>query len=689
MITELPYIPLLTTFTHEDRAAKGLRKRVPGAEPEPTIHYSAVEVVRDNRLVLLSGPSGSGKTTFAKHLCADIERDGKVGPTAVVRNEDGLMRDEEWGDAALQVRYCSAQDNFGMMEIGGELWNSWSSFLAGEGEYRPVLFVIDAVECAGRDNLATIVQVVKETSHLRLLLLSCSEAARHNPLAVDVPRFEIMQLMEVQRRRVVSALTGTDCENVTIGIGEAAKRPVLFTLALQTESRGDDAEMLVDAWLGCAGEAAAWLPKTAFDNYAGATTKVVEQKRVQGQNSLSPICESKLIQQLLAARYLIEQPLDTTITCFNSSPTAWEPIVRSILHRLTTSKNTLQLEKIMSAILAAEDTTHVGALLAASFMRENSLCRDIVKSQLLAVLEGDAFCARRAEAGRMLSHLGDPRDLQALVNIPGGTVTMGSASNTNSLPIHQITIPAFKMGVFPVVNQDYAEFVSASNRPWNIPTMCWDQRFNIPATDVTWHDAVCYCEWLTSEWRKEGKIRFDEVVRLPTEPEWEYAARGMQDTVDDGGGRIFPWGVEWPDMTMQAKDDVERQKQERSQGTKNVSIGREEANYEVTMLNGPVSVGVFPRNVSPFGVYDMAGNVWEWCSTAWGTDMTEPSFRYPWSATDGREAMNLEKGMRRVLRGGCFSSERHKTAATYRGSVEQESHWRGNGFRIVVAPARQ
>ena len=80
----------------------------------------------------------------------------------------------------------------------------------------------------------------------------------------------------------------------------------------------------------------------------------------------------------------------------------------------------------------------------------------------------------------------------------------------------------------------------------------------------------------------------------------------------------------------------------------------------------------------------MVGQVWEWCTTLWGADMTTPSFRFPW-VDDGRESLDAAPEIRRVLRGGCFSSGRVKANGIYRGSLEPSGFWRGNGFRIVVS----
>jgi iron(II)-dependent oxidoreductase len=144
-------------------------------------------------------------------------------------------------------------------------------------------------------------------------------------------------------------------------------------------------------------------------------------------------------------------------------------------------------------------------------------------------------------------------------------------------------------------------------------------------------------------------------VRLPTEPEWERAARG--DQADARAEIIYPWQGSWdPDA----------------------------ANSEETGLNTTCAVGLFPKGRSPYGCYDMAGQVWEWTTTLWGDDMAVPQFKYPY-ADDGRENSAAGPGIRRVLRGGCFSSTRAKACCTYRGSLEPNGFWRGNGFRIAVS----
>lgn len=232
---------------------------------------------------------------------------------------------------------------------------------------------------------------------------------------------------------------------------------------------------------------------------------------------------------------------------------------------------------------------------------------------------------------------------------------MGSSTHPNSTPPHAVEVADFRIGLYPVTNARYRAFVEATGRPWASIDGLQADRANAPAVDLTWHDATAFCAWITGVWRAEGRIHRDEVARLPTEPEWERAARG--DQPDAGDAIVYPWQGGW---------------------------GPDFANSEATGFNDTCTVGLFPAGRSPYGCYDMAGQVWEWATTLWGDDMATPSFAYPY-ANDGREAETADPSVRRVLRGGCFSSGATKACCTYRGSLEPNGRWRGNGFRIVVS----
>jgi formylglycine-generating enzyme required for sulfatase activity len=155
-----------------------------------------------------------------------------------------------------------------------------------------------------------------------------------------------------------------------------------------------------------------------------------------------------------------------------------------------------------------------------------------------------------------------------MVIIPAGEFSMGSDSHEqDERPAHTVNLPAFAIDRFEVTNDQYLEFITATGQK---PPAHWTNgqipadKGNHPVVFVTWDDAKAYCEWA-------GK-------RLPTEAEWEKAARGTD-------GRDYPWGNEWDPKKANTKDSG---------------------------IRGTTAVGSFPAGASPYGVMDMAGNVWEW-----------------------------------------------------------------------------
>ncbi len=160
-----------------------------------------------------------------------------------------------------------------------------------------------------------------------------------------------------------------------------------------------------------------------------------------------------------------------------------------------------------------------------------------------------------------------------MIEIPAGPFIMGSdEGDPEDGPAHSVDLPAYEIDKFEVTNADFEKFVEATGyvtyaeeqeyRSWRDE---WSEgEDNHPVVMITWNDASAYCEWLDK--------------RLPSEAEWEKAARG-----DDG--RIFPWGDEWdPDK----------------------------ANVKERGLRGTAAVGSFGVGASPYGVEDVVGNVWEW-----------------------------------------------------------------------------
>jgi formylglycine-generating enzyme required for sulfatase activity len=258
----------------------------------------------------------------------------------------------------------------------------------------------------------------------------------------------------------------------------------------------------------------------------------------------------------------------------------------------------------------------------------------------------------RALAGEALSVFGDGRDLDELVAVPAGPFAMGDDEDEYARPLHEVMLPAFKIGRYPVTNAQYRRFVEISGREWRSDEIGRSERSNCPAARMTWHDAMAFCEWLTDEWRWQSKIAANEIVRLPTGAEWEKAARGTD-------GRSFPWGSNWD---------------------------KDKCNTSESGLGKTSTVGIYPTGASPYGCLDMAGNVWEWTSSLWGKDLMEPDFKYPYRPDDGRENLKAGDEVLRVLRGGSWDLDQGLARCAYRIRINPTYRNDSIGFRVVVSP---
>ena len=232
-------------------------------------------------------------------------------------------------------------------------------------------------------------------------------------------------------------------------------------------------------------------------------------------------------------------------------------------------------------------------------------------------------------------------------------------------PQHEVHLPRFYIARYPVTMAQFQEFVKASG-PQSEDEGSLQRLSNHPVAYVTWYDALAYCEWLTErlrEWegtpeplatllRQEGWR-----VTLPSEAEWEKAARGP--STGSGDGRIYPWG-----------DDFDPDK----------------ANTAETGIDGTSAVGCFPQGESPYHVLDMAGNVWERTRSLWGKDWKKPEFRYPYNPVDGRENLSAPNDVLRVLRGCAFWGGQRFARCAYRFKPYPELRYWSIGFRVVVLP---
>lgn len=217
-------------------------------------------------------------------------------------------------------------------------------------------------------------------------------------------------------------------------------------------------------------------------------------------------------------------------------------------------------------------------------------------------------------------------------------------------PVHPVTLRhGFYMAVHPVTNAQYAEFLADTNA--REPAFWRDSRFNgprQPVVGVDWNDARTFCRWLTAR----GDLPDGWIYDLPTEAEWEYAARGP-------AGRRFPWGDAPP--------------------------APERAVFGLSFDDGSTApVGDRPAGATPEGVHDLAGNVWEWTLDAW-----RGRYGNPPSVVDSPCYQGSSSGDPRVVRGGSRDVGPERLRATFRGRSPPRRRAADVGFRVVRVRVRE
>jgi len=230
------------------------------------------------------------------------------------------------------------------------------------------------------------------------------------------------------------------------------------------------------------------------------------------------------------------------------------------------------------------------------------------------------------------------KDRSVMVYVPPGPFAMGSDDgDPDERPVHEVELDGF-----------YVDKYEVSWRQWRLSGLplpkdidgapikdykpVWGRADELPVSYVDWHDAQAYAAWV-------GK-------RLPTEAEWEKAARGTD-------GRVYPWGDEPPSFARAV--------------WKEHPIGKEQ----------PAPVTCCTAGASPYGVLNMAGNVFEWCE-----DLYDPTY---YARSPARNPVNREAGDRRVLRGGAFVLEAGQLRAALRNRQYAEEGQDYVGFRLVLS----
>jgi eukaryotic-like serine/threonine-protein kinase len=238
-------------------------------------------------------------------------------------------------------------------------------------------------------------------------------------------------------------------------------------------------------------------------------------------------------------------------------------------------------------------------------------------------------CAPQAQVRAM--------DDMLMVRVPAGTFVMGSdTGNPNHAPAHKMFVSAYWIDQHEVTNRQYIGCVAAGacDPPWAFDSETRavyyeaEQYADFPVQATTWRQADEYCAWVGG--------------RLPTEAEWEKAARGTDQ-------RTFPWGEEAPDCGK--------------------------ANYD-RCVGDTDAVDANPDGASPYGVVGMAGNVWEWTADWYAQDTYQVHSK--------RDSSGPATGIHRVIRGGSWLTDADSMKTYYRFFSVTDFGWNSIGFRCVM-----
>ena len=346
----------------------------------------------------------------------------------------------------------------------------------------------------------------------------------------------------------------------------------------------------------------------------------------------------------------------------------------------------MQQHNMMNSTECAVIAGECLASLSNDFLDEKAVeCRQLCQKRLINILGSrDASCKNRIRAARVLSHIGDTRFddfavIPEMVDIFPGTFEKGASLgevntfieeaekvtlNENDLWIknywreillsevsekEEVSITnKYRISKYPITNMQYQVFLD-ENPDYNVPgwgddnkgaLYTWDEEKracssaynNCPVVLVSWNDASNYCKWLSE---KTGRK-----FRLPTEEEWEYAARGPQSS-------IYPWGNQWNDSY---------------------------ANTFESGINDIIAVGCFIEGISEFGVFDCSGQIWEWTSTL-DTELWKKAWPSHMRSANDKEAY--------IVRGGAWDDISVFARCSSRGPNAASFYEHYIGFRVL------
>jgi iron(II)-dependent oxidoreductase len=232
----------------------------------------------------------------------------------------------------------------------------------------------------------------------------------------------------------------------------------------------------------------------------------------------------------------------------------------------------------------------------------------------------------------------------ALVHVPAGEFLMGSDPARDSFaqpderPMHTVKLSGFYLGKYEVTNIQFAAYARANDVAYKFDSGARDH----PAVHISWHEALAFCDWVAH--------LTGQPATLPTEAQWEKAARGT-------GARLYPWGDTWDATRLHC-------------GLDGAGATKPASRFS-------------PAGDSPYGVADMAGNVWEWIAD-WYDGATYAHRAGHLAGHWIEDPRGPETGTHRVLRGGSSFFRQSGTRAARRHKYIPQSRCYDIGFRIAV-----
>jgi len=402
----------------------------------------------------------------------------------------------------------------------------------------------------------------------------------------------------------------------------------------------------------------------------------------------------RTFQEYLAARWLSgqrEAVQKNQLQAMLKNPAHWQEVIRLFFNRLSNNGSEVGVELIEDINqLALSQKDKLLIVLSAQCLTdfEESQPRSTLHNKIKESLQ--QFRDKSHHQPQLFLACGDALGLMDEPHIdiadppfvsfePKEPFNMGSSINKEEQPIHPVKLSPYWLGKYPVTNKEFSEFIKSggyeNEEYWfdeesrfrfdgrefleelnkdkeKAPRLWLDEQFGkgrqlAPVVGVSWYEAMAYCRWWThaygQQWAKKQGLNQGVIMRLPTEAEWEFAARGFE-------GREYPLG-------------------------NTPEPGPERANYNDSKLGQTSSVGSYPQGKTPEGVWDMAGNVWEWCYDWYGNYEQELS----------ENPVGSDEAGHRVLRGGSWNLNPHWLLGANRNWNNSQSWNNIIGFRCARA----